>query len=161
MSVCSNVDEYDSRIKVETLALTLATGGPQGDTHNINPTDQIPDLHADGAPIVLEAEVADAAQTETLERKIEIKNEQRAQIWSFRPVAELPLADGTYQILNSRTGTVLGVAVHNGPGTYTLNIVSIHLQVLTSPLALGQQSQANQPKQKVRHETWFAGMSSR
>ena len=150
---------HDSRIKHANDAVTLATGGP-GNAHNIHSDDQIPDLHADGAPIVLEAQVVDAAQTDTPEEKFETKNKQRAQIWFFRPVAELPLADGTYQIVNSRTGTVLGVAVGNW-GSYTLNIVSIHLQVLTSSLARGQQSEANQPKQKVRHETWFAGMSSR
>jgi len=147
-------NEHDSRIKHANYAVTLATGGPD-DTHNINPNNQIPDLHADGPPIVLEAEVAEAAQTETPERKIETKNKQRAQIWSLRPVAELPLADGTYQIVNSRTGTVLGVAADN-TGTYTLNIVSIHLQVLTSSclsLVQGEQSQANQPKQKARHES--------
>jgi hypothetical protein len=155
---------HNSRIKHAHDAVTLATGGPR-DTHNIDADDQIFDRHADGAPIVLEAHVAEAAQTATPERKIETKNNQRAQIWSFRPVAELPLADGTYQIANNRTGTVLSIAANaplatavfdanhaNNTGTYTLSIVSIHLQVLTSPLVQSRESQANQTNQKVRHE---------
>ncbi|KIJ96930.1 hypothetical protein K443DRAFT_269505 [Laccaria amethystina LaAM-08-1] len=132
---------HNSRIKHAHDAVTLATGGPR-DTHNIDADDQIFDRHADGAPIVLEAHVAEAAQTATPERKIETKNNQRAQIWSFRPVAELPLADGTYQIANNRTGTVLSIAANAPLATAVFDANHANNTVQS------RESQANQTNQK-------------
>ena len=150
LSVCviSNADEHDSRIKLGTSAVTLVTGTG---VEQVTVNDVVHDLQTDGPPIILRP-VVDAPA---------------ASIWSFRPVAKLPLADGTYQIFNRRTGTVLGVAANapiageefdadhaDNTGTYTLNIVSIHLQVLNSSclsLVQGQQSQSDQSNQKVRH----------
>ncbi|KIJ96932.1 hypothetical protein K443DRAFT_681900 [Laccaria amethystina LaAM-08-1] len=95
------------RIKFGTSAVTLVTGTGVED---VGPNQVVHDLQTDGPPIVLRP-VVDAAS-----------------IWSFRPVAKLPLADGTYQIVNSRTGTALGVHADNR--------------------VQGQPSQANQPNQK-------------
>jgi len=72
------------------LAVTLVTGDNL--TPDVAEADRVLDLQADGTPIAL-VESAPAAV---------------AQIWSFVPVAEWPLADGTYKIINSETNTVLG-----------------------------------------------------
>jgi hypothetical protein len=114
---CTNADEYDCRILqlADGPAVTLITGGGPGEgVHNIPEADQVLDLDADGPPIAI-----------TL---VEINNQApkyRAQLWSFIPVAQLPLEDGSYQIVNSQTGLVLDLTGDNvnDPGTYTFNIV--------------------------------------
>lgn len=128
------------------LAVTLVTGDNL--TPDVAEADRVLDLQADGTPIAL-VESAPAAV---------------AQIWSFVPVAEWPLADGTYKIINSETNTVLGFVgdPEDAPGTHTLNIVSIHLTFSRLSSVLGQAStdglQAN--RQKVGYyESWSTGAS--
>ncbi|KIM35072.1 hypothetical protein M413DRAFT_432892 [Hebeloma cylindrosporum] len=78
-------------------AITLITGaGPGEGVHNIPQTDQVLDLDADGPPIAIQAvEGNDKAP------------KYRAQLWSFIPVAPLPVEEGSYQIVNAQTGLVL------------------------------------------------------
>jgi len=78
-------------------AVTLITGGPGEEVHDIAEADQVLDLHADGPPIALQP----------------VENNNRAQIWSFLPVAQLPVEDGSYQIVNSQTGLVLDLTENN------------------------------------------------
>lgn len=124
--VILNVDEYDCRIlrQSDGQAVTLITGGGPGEgIHNIAEADHVLDLHADGPPIATQI--------------VEINNQApkyRAQLWSFIPVVQLPVEDGSYRIVNSQTGLVLDLSGNNAndPGTYTLNFFSMHLQSLTS-----------------------------
>ena len=98
----------------KNLAVTLVTG--EG-VHGINPV--FNDRHANGPPIVLRPVPANTAPIDS------------AQIWSFLPVAQLPVEDGTYKIVNSRTRTVLGFEGDAVDGEHIKN-VSIHPQPLTS-----------------------------
>jgi len=96
-------------IQLGDLAVTLVTG--QGIT-GIKAYDQVLDLEADGAPVVLQPVApADAPA-----------NKRLAQTWSLLqlypalPHPPLPspatpvLRNGTYKIINSKTGTLLDVA---------------------------------------------------
>jgi hypothetical protein len=107
----------DSRISFNDLAVTLVTGEK---VHNIQDRDRVFDLHADGPPIALQTPVLN----------------DPAQIWSFFDELDVTpaLQNGrVYKIVNSETGTVLGVANTVGnPGTHTLKIISVHLQTLTT-----------------------------
>jgi hypothetical protein len=154
LTVCviSNADEYDSRILFNDLAVTLVTGK---EVYNIQDRDRVLDLHADGPPIALQP-VEDDNRAQ----------KYRAQLWSFLAATLLvtpALQNGrAYKIVNSQTGTVLDVADTVGkPGTHTLNIVSIHLQPLTSfrlSLVHGLVSKG-EGEHKVGHESWSAGTS--
>ena len=134
------------RISFNNLNVTLVTG--QG-VHNIQNRDRILDVFANAPPIALRTPAAN----------------DPAQMWSFfdaLPVTHaLRLEDGNaYKIVNSQTGTVLGVADTTGkPGTYALNVFSIHLQPLTSfrlSLVLGLISMGGD-HHKVGHDSWSAG----
>jgi hypothetical protein len=87
-------------------AVSLVTGEK---VHKIDPRDVVHDLHADGTPIALQDQ-----------------EENPAQFWTFRVIPAFnpntispPLPNGTYKIVNSETGTVLGVEDAGKPGTYT------------------------------------------
>ncbi|KAF8815950.1 hypothetical protein BYT27DRAFT_7186437 [Phlegmacium glaucopus] len=84
-------------------AVTLIKGGgAEAVAHNILAVHhQVSDRHADGPPIALQAMV----------------DTNHAQIWSFLPVAQLPVEDGTYRIVN-QTGLILN-SNGAGPGAYT------------------------------------------
>ncbi|KAF8633256.1 hypothetical protein AX14_010734, partial [Amanita brunnescens Koide BX004] len=87
-------------------AVTLVPGA--GLTPDVAAGDRVFDLQADGTPVALQAVVAPAGAGANEAEKLTAKNNQRAQIWSFVPVVEWPLADGTYKIINYETNTVLG-----------------------------------------------------
>ncbi|KAF8697720.1 hypothetical protein AX14_001271 [Amanita brunnescens Koide BX004] len=97
------------RIQLGGLAVTLVTGrGVPG----INAYDQVLDLEADGAPVVLQPMAPAGAPA----------NKRLAQTWSlvrlypppsdpFSLLPRTPAPDnGVYKIINSKTGTVLDVA---------------------------------------------------
>jgi len=107
----SNADEYGCRIlDRDGRPATLITGGPGEGVHEVPGPRQVLDLYADGPAIAIQ-DTADANQ-----------QKYRAQLWSFLPVAQLPIKDGTYQIVNVQTGLVLDLTVNN-EGMCTLNIV--------------------------------------
>ncbi|KAF8804973.1 hypothetical protein BYT27DRAFT_7193684 [Phlegmacium glaucopus] len=88
------------RILHDGQAVTLITGGgAEAAAHNILPAHQVLDLHADGPPIALQAR----------------DNANRAQIWSFLPIAQLPVENGIYRIVNE-TGLVLDLTAGNDAG---------------------------------------------
>ena len=97
------------RILHNASAVTLITGGGPGEgVHGIEPNDQVHDLDADGPPTALQA----------VENNKQVPK-HRAQLWSFLPVAQLPVEDGSYRIV-SKTGLVLDLTTNNNEGTYTL-----------------------------------------
>lgn len=86
------------RILYDNRAVSLVTGG---DIHKIEARDVLFDLHANGPPIALQPSA-----------------ENSAQIWHFHDmIANFPTTgildpltnDGTYKIVNSKTGTVLDI----------------------------------------------------
>jgi hypothetical protein len=107
--VISNADEYDCRILNANggPAVTLITGGPGDEAHGVPDNRKVLDLYGDGPCIALQ-DVVDANQQKF-----------RAQLWSFLPVAQLPIKDGTYKIVNNQTQLVLDLTGNNanGPGT--------------------------------------------
>ena len=106
----SYTDDYDCRILDNAdRAVTLITGGgPDDGGHNILAADRVPDLHADGPPIAMQIVTNDKTVPK-----------YRAQLWSFLPVAQLPIKNGTYKIVNSQTQLVLDLTGNNAndPGT--------------------------------------------
>jgi len=83
------------RIKSGASAVTLVTG--QG-VPGFDQAALFHDLHADGTPTALRGVPGDDEPIDS------------AQLWSFHQVAPLPVKDGTYTIVNSRTGLVLDVS---------------------------------------------------
>ncbi|KIJ96933.1 carbohydrate-binding module family 13 protein [Laccaria amethystina LaAM-08-1] len=99
---------YDCRILYDDRAVSLVTGEK---VHKIEARDVLFDLHADGPPIALQPWA-----------------ENSAQIWLFHDLTDEfpttgiwnPLTNGTYKIVNSKTGTVLDIEEYPGNPVHAL-----------------------------------------
>lgn len=110
--VASIVKYHDYRILYNGKAVSLVTGKK---VHKIEPRDVVHDLHAYGAPIALQD-----------------REDNPAQFWIFHDLTGVDafntiinnsrLPAGTYKVVNSETGTVLGIReTVNKPGTHTVD----------------------------------------
>lgn len=143
----SNADEYDCRILNRNgRPATLITGGPGDEIHDVPGPRQVLDLYADGPAIAIQDEADDNQQ------------KYRAQLWSFIPVAQLPIKDGTYQIVNVQTGLVLDLTVSN-EGMCTLNIVLSLITAESFSVSLVNGVVSSQDNQKVKYKCWSTGTS--
>ena len=138
---------YDNR------AVSLVTGE---EVHKIEAHDVLFDLHANGPPIALQPWA-----------------ENSAQIWLFHDMAAnfptngvwYPLTDnGTYKIVNSKTGTVLDIVKYRDdqlPGTHTLQYrlyspATADFFPITLVHALASKGGDHH---RVGHESWSTGAS--
>lgn len=125
ISIAENADQDDSRILYGDLAVSLVTGEQ---VHKIESGDVVYDLYANGAPIALQK------QEDTPAQFWFFHNRDHHGSFEENVMNNLRLFQGSavYKIVNSETGTVLGVEAVGKPGTCILNIVLIHLQLLTN-----------------------------
>jgi hypothetical protein len=134
---------YDDR------AVSLVTGEK---VHKIEARDVLFDLHADGPPIALQPWA-----------------ENSAQIWLFHDLTDEfpttgiwnPLTNGTYKIVNSKTGTVLDIEEYPGnPGTHTLKYRLYYSPATADffPITLVHAlASKGGNHHRVGHESWSAG----